>query len=210
MGSMLPKNLEPMLSLYCLKGHDNEADFLRFLHKSVRHWSLTLHFKPFWYWLQICGDIHNWKTTPQLGESGSRQLSDLANRVVADLPTRRVGESTTPRLGKSESRLLNVKTSLFGESESCRLPESRSQRVGDSMTHQVRESGSLYLPDSASRRVTMVSWGVAIQKFKFIIDLQNFKQLNQSFNGPTLQKISQGCNILSLLIYLKVWNKGQL
>ncbi len=31
----------------CLKGHGNEADFLGFLHKSVRHRSLTLHFEPF-------------------------------------------------------------------------------------------------------------------------------------------------------------------
>jgi hypothetical protein len=30
-----------------LKGHGNEADFLGFLHKSVRHRSLTLHFDPF-------------------------------------------------------------------------------------------------------------------------------------------------------------------
>ncbi len=30
-----------------LKGHGNEADFLGFLHKSVRHRSLTLNFKPF-------------------------------------------------------------------------------------------------------------------------------------------------------------------
>jgi hypothetical protein len=30
-----------------LKGHGNEADFLGFLHKSVWHMSLTLHFEPF-------------------------------------------------------------------------------------------------------------------------------------------------------------------
>ena len=29
-----------------LKGHGNEADFLGFLHKSVWHRSLTLHFEP--------------------------------------------------------------------------------------------------------------------------------------------------------------------
>jgi len=29
------------------KGHGNEADFLGFLHKSVWHRSLTLHFEPF-------------------------------------------------------------------------------------------------------------------------------------------------------------------
>jgi hypothetical protein len=32
---------------FYLKGHGNEADFLGFLHKSVRHRSLTLHFEPF-------------------------------------------------------------------------------------------------------------------------------------------------------------------
>ncbi len=46
-----------------LKGQGNEADFLEFLHKPVWHRSLTLHFKPFRFWLQI----------PQLAESGSRQ-----------------------------------------------------------------------------------------------------------------------------------------
>ncbi len=30
-----------------LKGHGNEADFPRCLHKSVRYWSFTLLFKPF-------------------------------------------------------------------------------------------------------------------------------------------------------------------
>jgi hypothetical protein len=33
--------------LLYLKGLGNEADFLGFLHKSVRHRSLTLHFEPF-------------------------------------------------------------------------------------------------------------------------------------------------------------------
>jgi hypothetical protein len=42
-----------------LKGHGNETDFLGFLHKPVRHRSLTLGFEPFQIWLQIRGDIHN-------------------------------------------------------------------------------------------------------------------------------------------------------
>ncbi len=41
----------PLCTLYIchlsLKGHGNEADFLGFLHKSVRHRSLTIHFEPF-------------------------------------------------------------------------------------------------------------------------------------------------------------------
>ncbi len=54
---------------YCLKEHGNEADFLGFLHKPVRHWSLTLRFEPFRFWLRIRGDIRNQKTTPRLAES---------------------------------------------------------------------------------------------------------------------------------------------
>ncbi len=53
-----------------LKEHGNEADFLRFLHKLVWHWSLTLHFEPFIFWLQILGDLRNGKIL-RLGESGS-------------------------------------------------------------------------------------------------------------------------------------------
>jgi hypothetical protein len=34
-------------TLATLKGHGNEADFLGFLHKSVRHRSLTINFEPF-------------------------------------------------------------------------------------------------------------------------------------------------------------------
>jgi hypothetical protein len=49
--------------LILLKGHGNEADFLGFLHKSVRHRSLTLHFEPFRFWLWIRGGIRNQKTT---------------------------------------------------------------------------------------------------------------------------------------------------
>jgi hypothetical protein len=36
-----------------LKRHGNEADFLGFLHKPVRHRSLTLRFEQFRFWLQI-------------------------------------------------------------------------------------------------------------------------------------------------------------
>ncbi len=42
-----------------LKGHGNEADFLGFLEKSVRHRFLTLNFEPFRFGLPICGDIRN-------------------------------------------------------------------------------------------------------------------------------------------------------
>ncbi len=56
-----------------LKGHGNEPNFPRFLHKSLWPRSLTLHFEPFRFWLRIRGDIRIWKTTPRVGESGSRQ-----------------------------------------------------------------------------------------------------------------------------------------
>ena len=55
-----------------LKGHGNEADFLGFLQKLGPHRSLTLPFEPFRFWLRIPGDIGNRKTTPRLGELGSR------------------------------------------------------------------------------------------------------------------------------------------
>ncbi len=59
--------------LHAFKGHGNEADFLGFLHKPVRHRSLTLRFEPFRFWLRIRGDSRNRKTTPRLAESGIRQ-----------------------------------------------------------------------------------------------------------------------------------------
>jgi hypothetical protein len=52
-----------------LKGHGNEADFLGFLHKTVRHRSITLRFEPFRFWLRI------------------RKLPDSPNRGVADSPS---------------------------------------------------------------------------------------------------------------------------
>jgi hypothetical protein len=70
-----------MLLKTSLKGHGNEEDFLGFLQKLVPHRSLTLPFKPFRYWLQIRGDIHNRKTAPRLSKSA----------------TLRLGESLTPR-----------------------------------------------------------------------------------------------------------------
>jgi hypothetical protein len=56
-----------------VKKHGNEPNFPRFLHKSLWPWSLILHFKPFQFWLRIRGDIRIRKTTPCIGESGSRQ-----------------------------------------------------------------------------------------------------------------------------------------
>ncbi len=163
--------------LFPLKGHGNEADFPSLLHKSVQHWSLTLHFELFRFWLQICRDIPNQKKTLQVGESTTLRLTEEGSFLlniqkptlwlagspsqgVADSPTRRVGESTTLRLTEEGSFILNIqKPSLW-------LAKSNS-RFG--------VSGSRYS-----------------KFFKFIIDLQNFKQLNQPFKGPILQKIGQG------------------
>jgi hypothetical protein len=39
-----------------LKGHGNEPVFPTFLHKSVRHGSLTVLLEPFQFWLRIRGD----------------------------------------------------------------------------------------------------------------------------------------------------------
>ncbi len=140
-----------------LKGHGNEADFPRFLHKSVLHRSLTLH-EPFRFWLLICRDIRNRKTTPLLGESG------------------RVGESPILRLGESGSCWLSDSASR-GVGYWMFFKKSPHWRVIDSPTRWVRESGS---------------------------------RLNQPFKGPIWQKRSQGCSVLSLLIYFKVWKQGQL
>ncbi len=95
------------MGYYPLEGHGNEADFLGFLKKLVPHRSLTLPFEPFWFWLRICGDIRNWKTTPRLGES----------------VTVRLGESGSQQVG--ESAFENLKES----SASRRLPDSASRRV---------------------------------------------------------------------------------
>jgi hypothetical protein len=98
-----------------LKGHGNEPDFPRFLHKSVRHRSHKLHFEPFQFWLRILGDIRIRKTTPRLNDTGSRRLSVSRVRGVGDSPTQRYGESTTLRITDTRSR---------------RLPASPIRRVG--------------------------------------------------------------------------------
>jgi hypothetical protein len=98
-----------------LKGHGNEPDFPRFLHKSVRHRSHKLHFEPFRFWLRILGDIRIRKSTPRLNDTGSRRLSVSMIRGVGDSPTQRYGESTTLRIT---------------DTRSMRLPASPIRRVG--------------------------------------------------------------------------------
>ncbi len=74
-GSAFSKKPQSYCESRSLKGHANEVDFLGFLQKLVPHRSLILHFELFGFWLQIRGDIRNRKTTPRLGESGSRLLN---------------------------------------------------------------------------------------------------------------------------------------
>ncbi len=98
-----------------LKGHGNEPDFPRFLHKSVRHRSLTLHFELFRFWLRILGNVRIGKTTHRLNDTGSRRLSVSTIRGVGNSPTQRYRESTTLRITDTRSR---------------RLPASPIRRVG--------------------------------------------------------------------------------
>ncbi len=158
------------------------------------HRSLTLPFELVRYWLRILGDIRNWKTTPWLGKSGSRRLSDSASRGVDDSPTRRVGESAFECLKEKLS-----------ESGSRWLPDSAHRGVANSPTWRVGESSTPRLGSSGSRHGESGSRNSNFLKFSF--DFPDFKRLNQPFKRSIWQKRSQGCNVLSTLIYLKVWKK---
>jgi hypothetical protein len=171
-----------------LKGHGNEADFLGFLQKLGPHRSLTVPFEPFRFWLRIRGDIRNRKTTPRLGESGSRWLSNSACRGVDDSPTRRVGESAFECLKEK-----------LGESESRRLPDSANRGAANSPTRRVGESSTPRRHGESGSRYSNF--------LKFSIDFPDFKRLNQPFKRSIWQKRSQECNVLTPLIYLKVGKK---
>ena len=102
-------------TLFLLKGHGNETDFLGFLQKSVPDESLALPFKPFRFWLLICGDIPIRKTTPRYhryGESAIeyfvRKLTVSMIRRVVDSPHQCYGESPAPCIVESESRRLRI------------------------------------------------------------------------------------------------------
>jgi hypothetical protein len=60
-----------------LKGYGNEADFLGFVQKSVRHRSLTLQFELLRFWLQIRGDICNKKN-----DSLTRRVGELTRLPI--------------------------------------------------------------------------------------------------------------------------------
>ncbi len=87
-----------------LKGHGNEADFLGFWHKSVRHRSLTLDFEPFDFDFAV---VEIFVIEKRLPDSPSRGVDKNAYRyncfqtfesingfsTFGESPTRRVGES---------------------------------------------------------------------------------------------------------------------
>jgi hypothetical protein len=97
---------------FVLKGHGNEADFLRFLHKSVPHESLTLSFKLFRFCLRIRKKfIIEKRATDRVRESAlkclkekpheseSLQLSELPSQGVADSDSRSRGVDDSPNQG---------------------------------------------------------------------------------------------------------------
>ncbi len=163
--------------MYILKGYGNKPDFPRFLHKSVRHRSPTLHFGPFRFWLRILRDICIKKTTPRLSDTGSRRLSHSTIGGVDNSPHHRYAESTTPRITDTECRLFNflkehsldwwygeTSTSRISDAESRRLPVSLSWRFADSGYHWYGESPTPRIVESGSQRLRIsvirgvVSW----------------------------------------------------
>ena len=123
-----------------------------------------------------------------------KRLPDSASRGVDDSPTCWVGESAFECLKEK-----------LGESESRRLPDSANRGVANSPTQRVGESSTPRLGESGSRHGES---GSRYSNFlKFSIDFPDFKRLNQPFKRSIWQKRSQGCNVLSPLIYLKVWKK---
>jgi hypothetical protein len=132
-----------------------------------------------------------------------KRLPESASRGVGNSPTRRVGELLTRQLGESGSRRLTDSASrgvgfwMF-KRKTCRgVANSPTLRVGESLTPRLGESGSGH-GESGSRYSIFL---------KFSIDFPDFKRLNQPFKRSIWQKRSQGCNLLSPLIYLKVWKK---
>jgi hypothetical protein len=178
-----------IVTLYSLKGHGNEADFLGYLQKLVPHDSLTLPFGPFRFWLQIRGDIRIRKTTPWyqwyresptlcIGDTGSCRLPVSLSRGVDDSPHQWYAESATPRITDMESRLLNflkenslyrwygeLSTPCTSDPVSCWLPISLSRRVADFVYHWYGESTTPRIFELGSRWLHgSVIWGVAIQR----------------------------------------------
>ncbi len=100
-----------------------------------------------------------------------------------DSPHRWYGESLTPRIG--EPRFAKPTTQRIEDSgvEESITPALMIRGVGD----------SVYL-----------WYGESLFELNFNRAL-NLKRLNHAVKGPIWQKISRRCNVLSLLVYLKVW-----
>ncbi len=173
------------------KGHDNEADFLRFLQKLIPHESLTLPFEPFQFWLRIRGDIRIKKTTPRyhryretptprISDTGSRQLPAplIFGLRSRQLPTSLIRGVRDSRITDTESLLLNLlkENSLYrwygelstpctSDTVSCRLPRSLSRRVPILRVSPIWRATTLHIVESGSWRLCgSVRWGVAIQR----------------------------------------------
>jgi hypothetical protein len=138
--------------LVYLKGHGNEADFLRFMQKLVWHWSLTLHFK--------FEEIFVIKK--QFADSASRGVTNSPSRGIADSPTRQLRESLTLRCGESGSHCLSDSARQGVDNSQPRwvsywmfkikLPSAVSRRVVNFPTRQVGESETPQLTESATPR----------------------------------------------------------
>jgi hypothetical protein len=95
------------------------------LHFEIVPRSVTLHFEPFRFWLQIRGDIRNRKTSRGVGDTPIWQVEESPTLSLAEFsfqhskadsltPSRRVGESQTPRVGEFQTpRLVFHITNIF-------------------------------------------------------------------------------------------------
>jgi hypothetical protein len=152
-------------------------------------------------------------TTPHISDTGSRRLPASLIRRVADSPHHWYVESATPRITDMEIWLLNFwkENSLYQwhrESLTPHTSDTVSRWVGESTTLLIIDIESSRLPVSLSRRVNAPHIGDTLfeEKNLFSFDFQYFKRLKHAFKGSFWPKISQGCNLLSKLYYLKVEN----
>ncbi len=154
------------------------------------------------------GDVRNQRTTTRrVGKSPTRRVGKSPTRRVGKSPTLWLGESGSRQFSDSESQGLpdsltqQVRESAFEcLKENSPLPpnrqvgESASRGIANYPAQRVEELSTLWLGDLGSRRLTPRSAEMRIcygesgsrhwKFFKFIVDLQNFKQPNKPFKGP--------------------------
>ncbi len=97
--------LIPWKLWHSLKVHGNEADFPRFLHKSIRHIG-PLHYlssrSDFYFeFAEVFVDSPHHQYGESVIEFLKRKLSVSVIQRVVDFPTQRYGESPTPRIVES-------------------------------------------------------------------------------------------------------------